>query len=141
MDIAIRSHQESTRCKLQRAFPVTPPLPALAKANQKAHQINCVSNFKQLTTAAVMYQNETGASPGTMAYGSVGTLWMETLITHYRRVGKIRLCPDAPARNPQNGIADGDAADAWFWASTGTTNYTGSYAINSRLYTYEGASR
>jgi prepilin-type N-terminal cleavage/methylation domain-containing protein len=116
-------------------------LPALAKAKQKAHQINCVSNLKQLATAAVMYQNDTGASPGTIAYGSVATLWMETLITHYARVAKIRLCPDAPERNPQNGIADGDAADAWYWSGSGPTNYTGSYAINSWLYTYEGASQ
>jgi prepilin-type N-terminal cleavage/methylation domain-containing protein len=116
-------------------------LPALAKAKRKAHQINCVSNLRQLTTAAVMYQNETGASPGSIAYGSVATLWMETLVTHYARVAKIRLCPDAPERNPQNGIADGDAADAWYWAAGGPTNYTGSYAINSWLYTFEGASQ
>src|SRR6476661_2429058 len=109
-------------------------LPALSKAKQKAHQINCVSNLKQLTTAAFMYQNETGASPGNIAYGSVNTLWMETLISHYARVAKIRLCPDAPERSPQNGIADGDAADAWFWSGGGTTNYTGSYALNSWLY-------
>src|SRR5258705_4643497 len=74
-------------------------LPALSRAKQKAHQINCVSNLKQLTTAAVMYQNETGASPGTIAYGAVASLWMETLINHYARVAKIRLCPDAPEPN------------------------------------------
>jgi len=68
-------------------------LPALSRAKQKAHQINCVSNLKQLTTAAFMYQNETGASPGTIAYGAVGSLWMETLITHYSRVGAIRIWP------------------------------------------------
>ena len=115
-------------------------LPALSRAKQKAHQINCASNLKQLTTAAVMYQNETGASPGVIAYGAVASLWMETLITHYARVAKIRLCPDAPERSPQNGMSDGDAATAWFWDG-GTTNYTGSYGINSWLYTYEGASQ
>jgi prepilin-type N-terminal cleavage/methylation domain-containing protein/prepilin-type processing-associated H-X9-DG protein len=114
-------------------------LPALARAKQKAHQINCVSNLKQLTTAAVLYQNDTGTSPGTIGYGAVSSLWMETLINHYARVAKIRLCPDAPERIPQNGIADGDAATAWFWAQS-ATNYTGSYGINGWLYTYEGAS-
>src|ERR1041384_7615934 len=73
-------------------------LPALSKAKQKAHQINCVSNLKQLTAAAIMYQNESGSSPGTIAYGAVGSLWMESLITHYARVRMIRLCPDAPDR-------------------------------------------
>jgi prepilin-type N-terminal cleavage/methylation domain-containing protein/prepilin-type processing-associated H-X9-DG protein len=115
-------------------------LPALSRAKQKAHQINCVSNLKQLTAAAIMYQNETGTSPGAIGYGTVSTLWMETLITHYARVAKIRLCPDAPERSPQNGIADGDAATAWFWQGQGPTNYTGSYGINGWLYTYEGAS-
>src|ERR1051326_6576304 len=79
-------------------------LPTLSRAKQKAHQINCVSNLKQLTTAAVMYQNDTGASPGTIAYGAVSSLWMETLVNHYARVAKIRLCPDAPERSPQNGM-------------------------------------
>src|SRR5215510_4351684 len=76
-------------------------LPALSRAKQKAHQINCVSNLKQLTTAAILYQNETGSSPGSIAYGLVASLWMETLITHYSRVQQVRLCPDAPERNPK----------------------------------------
>src|SRR5215510_2121999 len=88
-------------------------LPALARAKQKAHQINCVSNLKQLTTAALLYQNETGSSPGTIAYGAVATLWMETLISHYARVHQIRICPDAPERSPKpNATTDGDAATA-----------------------------
>ena len=66
-------------------------LPALAKAKAKAARINCVSNLKQLTTAAVMYQNDTGDSPGVIAYGAVASLWMETLINHYARVAAIRL--------------------------------------------------
>jgi prepilin-type N-terminal cleavage/methylation domain-containing protein/prepilin-type processing-associated H-X9-DG protein len=116
-------------------------LPALSRAKQKAHQINCVSNLKQLTTAAVMYQNETGTSPGTIGYGAVSSLWMETLISHYARVAKIRLCPDAPEPNKlPPPISDGDAATAWYWQGPGTIYYTGSYAINGWLYTYEGAS-
>jgi len=116
-------------------------LPALASAKRKARQVNCLSNLKQLTTAAVMYQNESGSSPGTIAYGAVATLWMETLIAHHARVSAIRHCPDAPARTPQpSGTADGDAATAWFWKGD-RTNYSGSYGINSWLYTFEGASQ
>jgi len=97
--------------------------------------------LKQLTTAAVLYQNETGASPGTIAYGAVASLWMETLINHYARVAKIRLCPDAPERSPLPSVTtDGDAATAWFWQGSGPTNYSGSYGINGWIYTYEGAS-
>ena len=98
-------------------------LPALSRAKQKAHQINCVSNLRQLTTAAVLYQNDSGSSPGSIAYGSVSSLWMETLITHYARVSSIRLCPDAPDRIPKPGsTTQGDAATSWFWSDR--TNYT-----------------
>src|SRR5882724_10910176 len=115
-------------------------LPALSRAKQKAHQINCVSNLKQLTTAAVLYQNDSGSSPGSVAYGAVASLWMETLIIHYARVSAIRLCPDAPDRNPKpSGTTQGDAATSWFWS--GPTNYTGSYGMNSWLYTWEGANQ
>src|SRR6476646_11526896 len=115
-------------------------LPALSRAKDKAKQINCVSNLKQLTMAAVLYQNDSGTSPGSIAYGAVASLWMETLITHYARVNAIRLCPNAPERMPKpSGTMEGDAATAWFWS--GTTNYSGSYGMNSWLYTWEGANQ
>src|SRR5437868_10124685 len=116
-------------------------LPALSRAKDKAKQINCVSNLKQLTTAALLYQNDSGSSPGSIAYGSVGSLWMETLIAHYSRVRAIRICPNAPERNPQpSGTIEGDAATAWFWRDA-ATNYSGSYGMNSWLYTWEGANQ
>jgi len=42
-------------------------LPALARAQQKAYQIKCVNNLKQLTVAGVIYQNDTGESAGSIA--------------------------------------------------------------------------
>jgi len=115
-------------------------LPALSRAKDKAKQINCVSNLKQLTMAAFMYQNDSGTSPGSIGYGSVGSLWMETLIIHYARVNAIRICPNAPDRiPPATSTIQGDAATSWFWS--GTTNYSGSYGMNSWLYTFEGASQ
>src|SRR5262249_382731 len=63
---------------------------------------------------------------------------METLITHYANVAKLRLCPSTKERDPRPPpYTAGDAATAWFWP----TNYTGSYGMNSWLYTYEGASQ
>src|SRR5206468_3056721 len=41
-------------------------LPALSRAKQMAQQMNCVSNLKQLTMAAIMYQNDSGESPGSI---------------------------------------------------------------------------
>jgi hypothetical protein len=88
-----------------------------------------------------MYQNDTGHSPGSVAYGYVSSLWMETLISHYGRQHNIRLCPMAPERVPKpSGTTDGDAATAWYWSGS-TTSYWGSYAMNGWLYTYEGASQ
>jgi hypothetical protein len=115
-------------------------LPALSKAKQKANQIKCVSNLKQLVTAGLLYQNDTGHSPGSVAYGAVSSLWMETLILHYGKSHAIRLCPNAPERVPTpSGTTDGDVVTAWYWAGS-ATNYWGSYAMNGWLYTYEGAS-
>jgi prepilin-type N-terminal cleavage/methylation domain-containing protein len=114
-------------------------LPALAKAKQKAYQIKCVNNLKQLTVAGIIYQNDTGESAGSIAYNTVESLWMETLMQQYARVHDIRLCPTAPERTPRPGsFTAGDAATAWFWVN-GPTNYAGSYAMNGWLYTFEGS--
>ncbi len=117
-------------------------LPALARAKQKATQINCVSNLRQVTSAAMLYQNDSGSSPGSIAYGAVETLWMETLMNNYARVTAVRHCPVAPERKPRPGLTTaGDAANAWFWAQSPATNYSGSYAMNSWLYTYKEAAQ
>src|SRR5678815_2205055 len=68
-------------------------LPALSKAKLKAHQIGCVNNLRQITAAAIMYQQESGSAIG---YGKVENLWMETLINEYAKVNAVRLCPSAP---------------------------------------------
>src|SRR5215471_13779972 len=116
-------------------------LPALAKAKQKAYQIKCINNLKQLTLAAITYQNDSGDSAGTIAYGAVSTLWMESLREHYANVDALRLCPATKERMPTpTGVTQGDAATAWYWAMT-ATNYSGSYAMNAWLYTFEGASQ
>src|SRR5438132_5893916 len=52
-------------------------LPALANAKIKAQQINCISNLRQLTTAAIMYQTDTGRA---IEYNVTAKLWMQTLI-------------------------------------------------------------
>src|SRR5438132_5070307 len=64
-------------------------LPALSRAKVKAQQINCMSNLRQLTTAAIMYQQDTGRS---IEYNLTATLWMKTLIDYQAKVHKIRLC-------------------------------------------------
>jgi len=91
-------------------------LPALSKSKEKAQQIKCVSNLRQLTTAAIMYQQDTGRS---IEYTITDTLWMRTLIDYHTA---------------------GTASAPWFWSldKFNATN-TGSYSINGWLYYYEVA--
>ncbi len=109
-------------------------LPALTQAKVKAHVIHCVSNLRQLTTAAIMYQTDTGKM---LDYTKTGTLWLKTLMDYTAKVDKIRLCPVAAGRTPRPpDETAGTAAHAWYWSSAGT-NALGSYSINGWLYWYE----
>jgi prepilin-type N-terminal cleavage/methylation domain-containing protein len=87
-------------------------LPALSKAKQKAQQIKCINNLKQMALAAIMYQHDTDKP---IDYTTVDTLWMKTLIDYQAKVAAIRLCPTASATNRANG--QGDATDPWSWNS------------------------
>ncbi len=108
-------------------------LPALSKAKVKAQEINCVSNLRQITTAAIMYQTDTGKS---LDYTRTGTLWLKTLMDYTAKVDKLRLCPTASSRLKAPDPVAGTAAHAWYWSGSGT-NATGSYSINGWLYYYE----
>lgn len=109
-------------------------LPALARAKCKARQTGCINNLRQLSTAAFMYQQDSGSA---INYGNVDRLWMETLIDHYAQARAVRLCPSAS--EPLKPLRTlGTAANAWYWDSS-TTNWTGSYAMNGWLYTIKGA--
>jgi prepilin-type N-terminal cleavage/methylation domain-containing protein len=110
-------------------------LPALAQAKLKARQVNCVSNLHQLTTAAVMYQNDFGLN---QASSLSGGLWTDVLYQYYARATPVQFCPCAtelvrPFR------MQGTAANAWIGEQYGRidgkggTN-SGSYAVNNWLF-------
>jgi prepilin-type N-terminal cleavage/methylation domain-containing protein/prepilin-type processing-associated H-X9-DG protein len=108
-------------------------LPALSQAKLKAWQINCVSNERQLTTAAVMYQHDFGRTIGS---GSP-YVWLSALADYYAKVDDIRLCPCA--RTPVQPLRQqGTAANAWYYREQDNyykgTNGLGSYAMNAWLY-------
>jgi prepilin-type N-terminal cleavage/methylation domain-containing protein/prepilin-type processing-associated H-X9-DG protein len=111
-------------------------LPALSKPKQKAQEIKCVSNLRQLTMAALMYQQDTGRS---IDYNVTDTLWLKTLIDYQAKVDAIRLCPVAAARPPRpTDPTAGTASAPWLWSlDTYTRTNTGSYSINGWLYYYE----
>src|ERR1017187_7908370 len=108
-------------------------LPALSSAKTKAQQIKCVSNLRQLSTAAIMYQQDTGKS---IEYNVTAKLWMQTLIDYSIKLNDKRLCPTATARppTPQDPTA-GTAGAAWMWNND--PKLTGSYSINGWLYFYD----
>ena len=110
-------------------------LPALSRAKARAQEIQCLNNLRQITIAAVMYQQDTGKS---LDYNITETLWMQTLIAYDIRVNNIRLCPTAakrPASMPD--ATAGNAAAPWNWSAAVLTNLLGSYAINGWLYYYD----
>jgi prepilin-type N-terminal cleavage/methylation domain-containing protein/prepilin-type processing-associated H-X9-DG protein len=113
-------------------------LPALATAKVKAHQIKCISNLRQLATAAIMYQTDTGQS---LDYSQTATLWMKTLMTYSIKVKEIRLCPTASSRRPPppDPVA-GTAQAPWYWNASNDTNMLGSYSINGWLYKWDAKS-
>ena len=112
-------------------------LPALSRAKTKAQQIKCISNLRQLTTAAFMYQTDTGKS---IDYTVTETLWMKTLIDYQARVDAIRLCPAAATRIPKPPDSTaGTASAAWYWSISLSTNMTGSYSINGWLYYWDAS--
>ena len=113
-------------------------LPALSKSKEKAQQIKCVSNLRQLTTAAIMYQQDTGRA---IEYNVTEQLWMQTLVAYSAKVDAIRLCPVAAVRPPHpTDPTAGTAAAPWFWSvlmDTYNNTNTGSYSINGWMYYYE----
>jgi prepilin-type N-terminal cleavage/methylation domain-containing protein len=113
-------------------------LPALSKSKEKAQQIKCVSNLRQLTTAAIMYQQDTGRS---IEYNVTEQLWMQTLVDYNAKVDAIRLCPVASTRPPHpTDPTAGTASAPWFWSllmDTYNRTNTGSYSINGWMYYYE----
>ena len=109
-------------------------LPALSRAKQKAKDIQCVGNLKQLGLAHAMYLGEFNKS---FQYTANQNLWMATLLSYYANVDAVRVCPSATAPttrtilSPQYTFGAGDQMWQWFPYQT---KFTGSYAYNGWLY-------
>jgi prepilin-type N-terminal cleavage/methylation domain-containing protein/prepilin-type processing-associated H-X9-DG protein len=117
-------------------------LPALAAAKIRAKNIQDLSNLKQLTTGALMYQSDNGA----VGWGADFTsLWLTTILSSQGSAA-IRLCPFATepiAGATPNG--QGTTINAWVWnvlsnpdnSASAIVATNGSYAINGWLYKYD----
>lgn len=109
-------------------------LPALAKSKQRAFNVVCLSNVKQLALGESLYVTDHGAPFG---YPGPGKVWLDILRDTYAKVDKVRICPmtkDVPI-NQRGGQMDGSVDTTWnWWANSGNTNDYGSYTINGFFY-------
>jgi prepilin-type N-terminal cleavage/methylation domain-containing protein len=114
-------------------------LPALTQAKLKAKQINCVSNLRQVTCAAVMYQSDFGLNQGSTLLSG---LWTDVLYQYYARATPVQFCPCA-TELVQPIRSQGTAANAWnsreFNQGYIYGTNSGSYAINSWLFRVQQA--
>jgi len=113
-------------------------LPALSAAKQRAYNIKCVSNLKQLTLAGLLYATDFGkALPYEYATNDI---WLSLLLDSYAQVHAVRLCPVASEVKPGTTWFARGLDGAWIWPSStkpGFTN-TGSYGLNGWLYSNVG---
>jgi prepilin-type N-terminal cleavage/methylation domain-containing protein/prepilin-type processing-associated H-X9-DG protein len=123
-------------------------LPALARAKQRAKDINCVSNCKQFTLGMNMYVSDANGTLISYNDPSGGfNLWIARLQTNYNLRATSRCCPAAPemttpwkcfnkaiGSNPDLGTADHPYLwDPAVWGGTGS-QFQGGYGLNYFCY-------
>jgi prepilin-type N-terminal cleavage/methylation domain-containing protein/prepilin-type processing-associated H-X9-DG protein len=120
-------------------------LPALANAKLKAQSVKCLSNLRQLSLGAVMYQDD---HQGSIAWWGANGIWMQPVLP-YQVNPNIRLCPLAPIPSilpggNSSGLAN--QAYTWYvavtnsagvWVGNANQPTNGGYAINGWLYKYD----
>jgi prepilin-type N-terminal cleavage/methylation domain-containing protein/prepilin-type processing-associated H-X9-DG protein len=96
-------------------------LPALARAKVKVHDINCISNEKQICLSMLMYISDNNGS----TYVSIWPYtWVGTLQTNYAAIAKVRYCPAAPEKKPWgNATGKGPSTLAGCEYHNGTADY------------------
>jgi len=124
-------------------------LPALSKAKQKARDIQCINNCKQIGLAMAMYLGDSNGTllsvidPNIPTYPANYTLWYDRLEKDYSAVTKSRYCPAAsetiPWQKPGSPNGFGAADYPWRRGNGSTQPYAyGSYGMNYWCYTLGG---
>ncbi len=117
-------------------------LPALSKAKQKAKDISCISNEKQICLSVAMYM---GDNQGKMIGYKNIQVWVGQTETSYSAIKGVRVCAAAAEQNPWGGStkrspnsyqadALGTADYPWSWVNWGGWDAQGSYGFNMWCY-------
>jgi prepilin-type N-terminal cleavage/methylation domain-containing protein/prepilin-type processing-associated H-X9-DG protein len=108
-------------------------LPALTRAKQKANDIKCVSNCRQIVLSMTMYVSDAGGTMLDYDYYTTDLLWIGRLQANYSQTQASRFCPAAPEqRIYSQGL--GTAERPWGYP----VRYQGSYGINGWCYSAAG---
>jgi prepilin-type N-terminal cleavage/methylation domain-containing protein len=122
-------------------------LPALSKAKEKAKQIACINNLKQMGLVYAMYLQDNGGQmiPYYDAAAGAYTLWFAKLLVYQGNVNNLRFCPSTPVADDTQwqsknsnasfaGLSAGTADYPWRYTVAPGTNYYGGYAFNAWMY-------
>jgi len=96
-------------------------LPALSKAKEKAKDISCLNNAKQISLANSIYVTDNKGSHVRLESGGGKTpTWIDLLLPNYGQSKQVRLCPSTPDNT--NGINNG-TDKALYWAAGGNYKF------------------
>jgi prepilin-type N-terminal cleavage/methylation domain-containing protein len=88
-------------------------LPALSRAKQRAHQVNCLSNLKQWGVSWIIYADD---NDDNFCAGAPRGQWVAALKATYGKKPELLLCPSATKKNPPtqgSGEARGNTTTAY----------------------------
>src|SRR5208282_2277996 len=109
-------------------------LPVLSSARERAKEIQCKNNVRQLTLASWIYATDSGSHAAYNHPTDPDGLWMA--MGYYGNQKRLLLCP--LTRDPSVRPAYWGAADrTWVWGGqhgNNTNVYYGSYGLNGWLY-------